>query len=1037
MPNDASLVEIAAAVCDGTVVDWAAAESSAGSDADRARIRGLRLLAEVTQLHATWHGPAASASQLHDSILHPGRRSSEPADEAETRDMVRWGPLEIVEKVGRGSFGDVYRAWDPRLDRDVALKLLRRRDVADDALGSSVIEEGRLQARVRHPGVITIHGADRIDGRVGLWMEFIQGSTLEQELEAHGPVDATEAAQIGLALCRALGAVHEEGLLHRDVKAQNVMRDEKGRLVLGDFGTGRGLVDGDGGVADTAHDVAGTPLYLAPEIFRREPATVQSDLYSLGVLLYHLVTGSFPVRGRSVRQLRDSHDLGSSCPLAEARPGLPEPFVQVVDRALDPEAGRRYASAAEMETALAACVSPPRDRSRVWRAAAGVAAGLVIAIAAIAVATWSGLLQSTQRAAATTGAPLAFQERDWVLVADFENATGEELFDGAIDAALLEREVRNSTFVNVVPRERVHDALRLMQKPVETRLDPGVAREVALRDGEISAVVAGRVERRGAGYLLTASVLNLSGATVASRTEEAVDQDEVLSAMRRLSDWLRAELGEALTSVEAGNQRLEKVTTPSLGALQVYSQGYALYRQLQDVGLGGRPESFVGPADLFRQAIAVDPEFASAYNMLGWSVRFDDPDEALRLFERAMELSPNTTERDRLFIEGTYYNYTGQPEQAAAKYKTLLALHPDHFYAANNLVGIYSPRFGDLDRPDEFLRWQVYIADRRPNNFLSQLPTALALRRFAGQSDRWKRYAMRAYVLKPLTLDEWPGPDWLHRFVWLNFFPAYEHWSRGEIDEASREIDRLTRTIATQSPEVRELYVSQVGSYYLAFGQLQKATALFEGLSDANVRASRLAWVADCLDDAAAIQEQLSKLSLGNTHRPLRVVRAGLALERFGFPGGPIADANMELALGELALRQGDLVEAVERFERGLEGLGESYHLLEFFLASESLASAWQRLGNEPRALGVLEEAAHRTVRDRNDVLAGAFGRFRVRARLASEYRTLGRVDEAEALEDDVLRMLEYADADHPIVRQINASRASRSAKPEASVSAH
>ena len=170
--------------------------------------------------------------------------------------------------------------------------------------------EGRLQARVRHPGVITIYGADRIDGRVGLWMEIIEGRTLEQELDADGPFKATEAAKIGIELCRALGAVHEEGLLHRDVKAQNVMRDEKGRLVLGDFGTGRGAVDRDGREADSAHDVAGTPLYFAPEIFRREPGTAQSDLYSLGVLLYHLVTGSFPVRGCSVRQLRDSHDLG-------------------------------------------------------------------------------------------------------------------------------------------------------------------------------------------------------------------------------------------------------------------------------------------------------------------------------------------------------------------------------------------------------------------------------------------------------------------------------------------------------------------------------------------------------------------------------------------------------------------------------------------------------------------------------------------------------------------------------------------------------
>ena len=540
MDDEARVVEIAAAVADGAVVDWAAAESSAGSDADRARIRGLRLLANVNRLHTTAHFPPVPASPLHESILHPGRPSSELPDEAETQEAARWGPLEIVEKVGRGSFGDVYRAWDPRLDREVALKLLRRRDGADDVFGSSVIEEGRLQARVRHPGVITIYGADRIDGRVGLWMELIEGRTLEQELDANGPFEAAAATEIGIELCRALGAVHEEGLLHRDVKAQNVMRDEKGRLVLGDFGTGRATVDRDGPEEGPAHDVAGTPLYFAPEIFRREPATVQSDLYSLGVLLYHLVTGSFPVRGRSVRQLQDTHDLGSGRPLAEARPELPDPFVQIVDRALDPEAGRRYANAAEMEAAQVTWVSPPRDRARYWRVAASVAAALLIVIGA---ATWSGLLPLNQGPAPATGAQPLLEERDWVLVADFENATGEEAFDGAIDAA-FERELRNSPFVNVVPRQRVSDALGLIQKPVETRLDAEVALEVARRDGEISAIVAGRLERFGPRYLLTASVRSHEGAIVAVRTEQAVDEDEVFSAMRRLSTWLRAEFNE-------------------------------------------------------------------------------------------------------------------------------------------------------------------------------------------------------------------------------------------------------------------------------------------------------------------------------------------------------------------------------------------------------------------------------------------------------------------------------------------------------------
>ena len=250
------------------------------------------------------------------------------------------------------------------------------------------------------------------------------------------------------------------------------------------------------------------------------------------------------------------------------------------------------------------------------------------------------------------------------------------------------------------------------------------------------------------------------------------------------------------------------------------------------------------------------------------------------------------------------------------------------------------------------------------------------------------------------------------------------------------------------------MYLTYAGSYYLAFGQLQKATALFQRLSDANVVSGGLVWVAALLDDTTVMRAQLSRLLEQITQlsrpvgamgaRPFRVVQAGLDFEPWDFDH---ETWNWELALGELAFRRGDLVEAIERLAGGLESMREAclwgslsnapcdMTVHDAFDASESLASAWQRLGNEEQALGVLEEAARRTVQHnylRPQVSAveplgmgGGFGRFRVRARLASEYRKLGRLDEAVAIEDEVLRMLKYADADHPIVRQINESRAS------------
>ena len=191
----------------------------------------------------------------------------------------------------------MYRAWDTRLDREVALKLLPLDSPSVDAQPRSIIEEGRLLARVRHPNVVTIHGAERIGNQIGLWMEFVKGRTLEEALQQGKTFAPSEVIGLGLQLCRAVSAVHKAGLLHRDIKAQNVMLADDGRVVLMDFGAGREL-NGKSGT------VAGTPLYSAPEVLIKRDATIQSDVYSLGVLLYHLLTNSYPVRGADLRDLR-------------------------------------------------------------------------------------------------------------------------------------------------------------------------------------------------------------------------------------------------------------------------------------------------------------------------------------------------------------------------------------------------------------------------------------------------------------------------------------------------------------------------------------------------------------------------------------------------------------------------------------------------------------------------------------------------------------------------------------------------------------
>ena len=277
-----------------------------------------------------------------------------------------WGPLEIRRTIGQGRFGTVHVAWDPSLEREVALKILRSADQS-----AAVIREARLLARVRHPNVVTVYGVDQHDDAVGLWMDLIEGLTLRQVLAARGVLGAHEAALIGIDVCRAVAAVHKAGLLHRDIKVHNVMREAGGRIVLMDFGAGEVRSDPSRAV----HGIIGTPVYAAPEIFRGDAAMIASDVYSVGVVLYHLVTMQYPVVGESIYEIASAHERKDVTPLSDRRPELPESFTRVVERALESDPARRYrscgallqdlVSALELDTPSATRMIPARRRAEI------------------------------------------------------------------------------------------------------------------------------------------------------------------------------------------------------------------------------------------------------------------------------------------------------------------------------------------------------------------------------------------------------------------------------------------------------------------------------------------------------------------------------------------------------------------------------------------------------------------------------------------------------------------------------------------------
>ena len=303
-------------------------------------------------------------------------------------ESARWGHLEMRGEIGRGASGTVYRAWDTRLAREVALKVF----APDVGSSDAALEEGRLLARLNHPHIVRVLGSDSHDGIAGMWMELLEGETLDEIVARDGVFGAEETLLIGLDLARALAAVHAAGLLHRDIKARNVVRERGGRIVLMDLGAG---LTAEG--TASRGDATGTPMYSAPEVLTGGAATVRSDLYCVGVLLYRLLAGTFPVSARDLARLRRAHASGDRQGLQAFRPNLAAAVLGTIERCCDPNPDARYENAIELETALAETLAATLQRrtpvasalTRGWRRWRQPIAIVTTMVAVTVLTTWS------------------------------------------------------------------------------------------------------------------------------------------------------------------------------------------------------------------------------------------------------------------------------------------------------------------------------------------------------------------------------------------------------------------------------------------------------------------------------------------------------------------------------------------------------------------------------------------------------------------------------------------------------------------------
>ena len=558
--NEPTLDELAGAILDGTAVDWRTVHSIA-NETERQLVEELHGLATLVDFHRQQRAESARPPQT-------------------------WGHIRVLEPLGTGAFGHVYRAWDTRLDREVALKLLPARSDGEDARTSSIIEEGRLLARVRHVNVVTIYGAERIGDTVGLWMELIDGETVERRLTQGRPFEPSEVIEIGTQTCHAVSAVHVAGLLHRDVKAQNVMLATDGRAVLMDFGAGWEMSE----ASASPGALAGTPLYLAPELLRGGDATIQSEVYSIGVLLYRMLTGTYPVRADDLAGLRLAHERRERGDVLAIRRDVPRRLADIVERAIDPDPKCRYESVNALATALASL--QPRGAAIPLKYA--IAMGAVLVLGGLLL--WEGARRLQREAAAieiglpqTSAAPRR-SDAPAIAVLPLKNLStetgGEEFADGFTE------EIINSLAANE------HLQVRSRASSFAFKNNQQDLRDVA-RQLDVNLVLDGSVRRSGNRFQVEARLLQAStGVTLWNNTFDT-DIGNVFAIRNRIIQSVVGRLGVKATA----SRRAYDLNPEAYGR---YLTGRALVSRR---GLLDERKAI----EYFQQVIASAPDFGPAY----------------------------------------------------------------------------------------------------------------------------------------------------------------------------------------------------------------------------------------------------------------------------------------------------------------------------------------------------------------------------------------------------------------------------------------
>jgi eukaryotic-like serine/threonine-protein kinase len=783
----------------------------------------------------------------------------------------------LLQELGSGGMGVVYRAEDLRLGREVAIKFLPPELAAQPEVTARFEREARLASAFNHPHICTIHDIGQHEGRPFIVMELLEGRTLRQLIEGQ-PMPEDRLLELAVQMAEALVAAHARGIIHRDIKPANVFVLPSGHVKILDFGLAKLVPQGREGAAlgrsgsqpTVAEELTspgvqvGTMAYMSPEQARGEPLDGRTDIFSFGAVLYEMATGARAFPGGTPALVLDGILNRRPQPPRLLNPRLSPALENISERAMAKRRDDRYADAFAMLADLRRLQqdlesggplehprpAPPVRVRRRLRAGIGAAAAGVLALVAALL-----FLASPPR-------PLTI--RDAILLGDVANTTGDPVFDDTLRQALAVQ-ISQSPFLNVVPDERIGETLRMMNREPGERLTHALAREICERQG-LKAMLEGSIARLGTAYVLALDAVNCqTGESLAREQGQSGSKEEVLRMLGSMTSAMRARLGESLPSLQRFDVPIEQATTPSLDALKAYTLGLAQRAR------GAEVESI----PFLQRAIELDPHFAAAYTTL--STVYGSLGESARSEEYARlayERRSQVSERERLFITYQYHErVTGDQLQAAETLDVWKQSYPGDFRPANARALIFN-RLGHYDRAVDEAREAL---DRLPDHPFPLSNLAYAFRAL-GRYEEAKAVAARAVALR---IETTPTRRLLYQLAMIE---GDEAVAQEHLDWA-RDRPRAFDLLAAQA---------QVAAYH---GRMRQARELFRrSIDQAAARgfaevgygtAAQAAWTEAVYGDLARAEAALAPLLArasgpGAADRPLPRFRAAAALALVG-----------------------------------------------------------------------------------------------------------------------------------------------------------